>query len=192
MSEENVEIVRGVRYRVSLPSEAAARRRTSDERLFVRFPTLYRFLAARWMRLPPQSRLRRAWMKRVAGRGLAAANRRDFAVLLLAMDPAVEYHPAGDALPPGMKAIYHGHDEYEMVWRQLLDAFDDFHGEPVEVFDLGRMLLAVIEYTGHGSGSGVPVSVPLCQLFKLRQGLVIWQKDFSDRADALEAAGLSE
>jgi ketosteroid isomerase-like protein len=144
------------------------------------------------MRLPPQSRLRRAWLKRLAVRGLAAANRRDFAVLLLAMDPTVEYHPAGDALPPGMKAIYHGHDEYEMVWRQLLDAFEDFHGEPVEVFDLGHMLLAVVEYKGHGSGSGVPVSVPLCQLFKLRRGLVIWQRDFADRGEALEAAGLSE
>jgi ketosteroid isomerase-like protein len=144
------------------------------------------------MRLPPRSRLRRAWLKRLAGRGLAAANRRDFAVMLIAMDPAVEYRPEVDALPPGMKVINHGHDEYEMAWRQLLDAFEDWHGEPVEVFDLGHMLLAVIEYKGHGSGSGVPVSLPLCQLFKLRRGLVIWQKDFSDRAEALEAAGLSE
>ena len=38
MSQENVEIVRGARYRVSLPPERAAARRTPDERLFVRFP----------------------------------------------------------------------------------------------------------------------------------------------------------
>ena len=123
---------------------------------------------------------------------MAAANRRDFAVLLLAMDPAVEYHPADDQRPPGMDRISHGHDEYEMVWRQMMEAFDDFSGEPIELFDLGDTLLSVVEYKGHGSGSGVPVNIPLWQLFKVRRGLVVWQKDFSNRAEALEAAGLSE
>jgi hypothetical protein len=93
MSQENVESARGVRYRVALPSQAAASRRSLDEHLFVRFPGLYRLLAAGWMRLPPRSRLRRALLKRLAGRAWAAANRRDFDVRLLAMDPAVEYHP---------------------------------------------------------------------------------------------------
>ena len=73
-----------------------------------------------------------------------------------------------------------------------MDAFEDFHGEPAEVFDLGDTLLSVVRYEGHGSGSGVPVTIPLFQVFKLRQGLVVWQKDFSDREEALEAAGLSE
>jgi ketosteroid isomerase-like protein len=192
MSQGNVNSARGVRYRVALPSEAAASRRTPDEHLFVRYPAVYRLLAALWMRLPPRSRLRRGWLKRLAGRALAAANRRDFAVLFFGMDPAVEFHPAGDQLPPGMEPVSRGHDEYEMVWRQMMDAFDDFRGEPVEIVDLGDKLLAVVEYKGHGSGSGVPVSIPLFQLFKLRRGLVIWQKDFSDRAEALEAAGLRE
>ena len=192
MSQENVRVARGVRYRVALPSEAAASRRTPDEHLFVRYPAIYRLLAARWMQLPPRSRVRRAWLRRFAGRALAAANRRDFAVLLLGIDRAVEYQPAGDQRPPGMEPVSHGHDEYEKVWRQLMDAFEDFRGEPVEIFDLGDTLLSVVQYEGHGSGSGVPVTVPLCQLLKLRRGLVIWQKDFSDRAEALEAAGLRE
>jgi hypothetical protein len=34
MSQENVEVVRGVRYRVSIPSARSAERRTLDERLF--------------------------------------------------------------------------------------------------------------------------------------------------------------
>ena len=45
MSQENVENVRGVRYRVSLPSEGASQRRSLDDRLFVRFPALFRLLA---------------------------------------------------------------------------------------------------------------------------------------------------
>jgi hypothetical protein len=192
MSQENVEIVRGVRYRVTLPSEEAASRRTPDEHLFVRYPAVYRLLAARWMRLPPQSRFRRALLRRLAVRAMAAANRRDFAVLLLGIDPAVEYHPADDQRPPGMEPVSHGHHEYEMVWRQMMDAFEDFHGELAEVFDFGDTLLSAVEYKGHGSGSGVPVNIPLFQLYKLRHGLVIWQQDFSDRVEALAAAGLRE
>jgi ketosteroid isomerase-like protein len=123
---------------------------------------------------------------------LAAVNRRDFDVFFLAFDPEIEYHPAGDQLPPGMDAVRHGHSGYQEVWRQMIHAFEDFHAEPEEVLDLGDQLLGTTQYRGHGTGSGVPVNIPTFQLFRLRRGLIVWQKDFSDRADALEAAGLSE
>ena len=190
MSQENV--VRGVRYPISLPSERASQRRSLDERLFVRLPALYRLLVSAWTRLPPRSRLRRLMLARLAGRGLAAVNRRDFKVLFLAFDPEIEYFPAGDQLPPGMDAATHGHDGYEKVWRQMIDSFEDFRAEPQELFDLGDTFLGTVRYTGHGSGSGVPVDVPLFQLMRLRRGLIYWQKDFSDRSEALEAAGLEE
>jgi hypothetical protein len=192
MSEENGTVVRGVRYRVSLPAARASQRRTLDERLFVRFPALYRLLADRLMRLRAQSRLRRMGLARFWGRALAAANRRDFDVLLLGIDPAIEYRPADDQRPPGMDAVFHGRAGYQEVWQQMMDAFEDFHGEPDELLDLGDTLLATTLYTGHGTGSGVPVNVPLFQVLKLRRGLVVWQQDFSDRSDALEAAGLRE
>jgi hypothetical protein len=190
MSQENV--VRGVRYPISLPSERAAQRRTLDERLFVRFPVLYRLLADAWMRLPPRSRVRRMMLARFVGRGLAAVNRRDFDVLFLGIDPGIEYRPAGDQRPPGMDAVRHGHDGYQEVWRQMIDAFEDFHAEPEELLDLGDLLLATIQYRGHGTGSGVPVNIPTFQLFRLRRGLVVWQHDFSDRSEALEAAARGE
>jgi ketosteroid isomerase-like protein len=192
MSQENVEVVRGVRYPLSLPRAGAAQRRTLDERLFVRFPALARLLADAWMRLPLRSRLRRLVLIRLAGRAFAAANRRDFDVQLLGIDPAIEYHPAGDQLPPGMDAVVYGHDGYKRVWAEMIDAFEDFHAEPEEIFDLGDMLLATTRYGGHGSGSGVPIKLPLVQLLRLRRGLVVWQQDFSDRSEALEAAGLWE
>jgi hypothetical protein len=60
-----------------------------DERLFVRFPALYRLLASRLFRLPAQSRLRRLMLARIAARAGAAVNRRDFEVLFLALDPEI-------------------------------------------------------------------------------------------------------
>ena len=124
--------------------------------------------------------------------GLAAANRRDFDVLLLGIDPTIEYRPADEARPPGMDAVFHGHAGYQEVWQQMMDAFDDFHAEPVDIIDLGDTLILAIQYAGHGTGSGVPVKVPLFQVFRVRLGLAVWQQDFSDRSEALEAAGLSE
>jgi ketosteroid isomerase-like protein len=191
-SDENAQVLRGVRYRISLPSERVSRRRTLDERLFLRLPVLYRLIADRLMRLPPGSRLRRLILTRYVRRGLAAVNRRDFDVLFLALDPAIEYQPAADQRPPGMDAVRHGHDGYEEVWRQMIDSFEDFHAEPEEVLDLGDQLLATIQYRGHGTGSGVPVNIPTFQLFRLRRGLVVWQKDFSDRSEALEEAAQRE
>jgi ketosteroid isomerase-like protein len=192
MSQENVELVRGVRTKLPPLSEKVRQGRTLDERFFVRFPAAYRLVADRWARLPLRSRLRRLVLARLAGRTLAAVNRRDFDVLFLAIDPGIEYRPAADVRPPGMDAVRHGHDGYREVWRQMIDSFEDFHAEPEELLDLGDQLLATIQYRGHGTGSGVPVNIPTFQLFRLRRGLVIWQQDFSDRSEALEAAGLKE
>ena len=74
----------------------------------------------------------------------------------------------------------------------MLDAFDDLRLEPEEVLDLGDRILATVHLRGHGSGSGVPVGLQLFSLYKLRRGLVVWQQDFGDRSEALEAAGLRE
>jgi hypothetical protein len=190
MSQGN--IVRGVRYPIALPGERASRRRSLDERLFVLVPTLYRLIAYGVTRLPPGSRLRRLMFVRLGKRAAAAVNRRDFTVLFLAFDPSIEYHPAGDQLPPGMDPLSHGCAAYEKVWRQMIDSFEDFHAEPVEVLDFGDQTLATTDYKGHGSGSGVPVTIPLFQLFKLQGGQIVWQKDFSDRSEALEAVAQSE
>lgn len=189
MSQENV---RAVRFSVSLPPGETARRRTFDERLFIRVPVLYHLIAAAIARLSTRSRLRRLIISHNFRRACAAVNRRDFEVLFLALDPGIEYFPAGDVLPPGMDSISHGHDGYEGVWRQLIDSFEDFRVEPQEVVDMGETLIACNRYVGHGSGSGVPIEIPLFQLIKLRNGLAFWQKDFSDRDEALEAAGLTE
>ena len=94
MSQENV--VRGVRYPISLPSERAGQRRSLDERMFLRFPTLYRLFTDRLLRLPLRSRLRRLMLTRYVGRAYAARNRRDFEVMLLGLDPGIEYHPRND------------------------------------------------------------------------------------------------
>jgi ketosteroid isomerase-like protein len=190
MSQESV--VRGVRYSISLPGEKARQRRSLDERLFVRFPVLFRRFGDIWMRLPPRSRLRRLLLTRLLQRGCASGNRRDFEVMCAGLDPDIEYRAPREGLPPDLDAVMHGHDGYLQVWRYWLDAFEDIRFEPEEVLDLGDRILVTSHLRGRGSGSGVDVSRQVFQVIEFRRGLAVRQEDFQDREKALEAAAQRE
>jgi hypothetical protein len=73
------------------------RSRNLEERVWVRFPSLYRRLAALAFRLlSPRSRLRRAALRRVLLSGWASFDRRDFELNLLFFTPDAEFDfPSG-------------------------------------------------------------------------------------------------
>lgn len=192
MSQEHVEIVHGARLVLPRLGERASRRRTLDQRLLVRFPALYRPFANALMRLPQRSRLRQLMLARSVGLAYAAANRRDFDLVLVGWDPGSEYHPSRDLMPPDLETVFYGRDGYLKLWRYWLDAFEDIRWDPEEILDFGDRFLVTAQQRGHGSGSGVAVSEPVFQLFTLRRGLVVRQEDFLDRAKAVEAAGQRE
>jgi ketosteroid isomerase-like protein len=183
--------VRGIRIAPHRLSESAGRRRTLDERLRVRLPALFHRFGARVFRLPPRSGIRRWALARLVPRIYAAANRRDFELILTFNDPALyEYRPSVDLLPPDMERAFYGHAGYRRFWRLWLDAFEDIRWDPEEILDFGDKALVTTRQSGHGSGSGVAVSEPVFQLFTFKRGLVISQEDFLDRSQALEAARL--
>ena len=192
MPHEDAPIVRGVRTTLRPLSGRPDQRRALEEHLFLRFPTLSRALGDAFMRLPPRSRLRRLVLTRRIRQAYAAQGRRDFDAVLAGWDPACEYRPSRDLLPPDLETVFHGHDGMLELWRYWRDAFQDIRWDPEEVIDFGEKFLVTAQQSGHGSGSGVAVSEPVFQLFTLRRGLVVRQEDFRERSDALEAAGLSE
>lgn len=192
MPQENREIARGNRVALAAPTERTSQRRSLDQRLFVRLPALYRLFADAFMRLPRRSRLRRLMLPRIVGRAYSAANRRDFASVLVGWGLGSEYRPSDDLMPPDVETGFHGHDGYLQLWRYWLDAFEDIRWDPEEIVDLGHQLLVTTQQSGRGSGSGVSVSERVFQLFTFRRGLVVRQEDFVDRAKALEAADLRE
>jgi ketosteroid isomerase-like protein len=193
MSDERRQTIRGVAIAPRPVGERTGQRRTLDERLRVRFPGLFHRLGAITLRLPPRSRIRQALMARLIARAYAAANRRDFELVLTFNDPgAYEYRPSADLLPPDMAAAYHGHAGYREFWRYWLEAFEDIRWDPEQILDFGSSALVTTRQSGHGSGSGVAVSEPVFQLFTFRRGLVVRQEDFLDRSQALAAAGRRE
>ena len=192
MSQENVE------HGVRIPTtglNTTRKRRTLDERVFVRFPTLYRGFAALWSRLPLRSRLRRLILLRITSQATSAGNRRDFDVLLTGFDPQIDFRVVGGSwgmVAPDVIGHHHGHAGYREVWGQVLESFEDWTLEPEELIDLGHHLISVTRMSGHGAGSGAPVSQRVFQVYTFRRGLVVKQEDFGDRGEALEAAGLRE
>jgi ketosteroid isomerase-like protein len=189
MAGERRKTIRGVAVAPRPVDERAGRRRTIEERLRVRFPSLFRRLGAIVLGLSPRARIRQALVARLMARAYAAANRRDFELVLTFNDPdAYEYRPSADLLPPDMATAYHGHAGYREFWRYWLEAFDDIRWDPEEILDFGSRALVTARQSGHGSGSGVAVSEPVFQLFTFRRGLVVRQEDFLDRSQALAAA----
>ena len=65
--------------------------------------------------------------------------------------------------------------------------------EPERFFDVDEeRVLVFVRVTATGGGSGVPVEIDGAHEFTIREGLLVRVKVYGDRADALEAAGLSE
>jgi ketosteroid isomerase-like protein len=193
MAQEDVGIVGGVRTPVAVRSET--RRRSLDERLLARFPAVARGLSSLWSRLAPRSRLRRAILSRIMRQGCEAANRRDFDLLFLLLDPEIEFRfgegsALGGMAPPDMVGVHRGHAEYLRLWEMMIEVIEDIALIQEEVIDFGDRLLASGRFTGHGSHSGLAFDRPVFQVFTLRHGLVIRQQDFADRAKALDAVGL--
>jgi ketosteroid isomerase-like protein len=64
--------------------------------------------------------------------------------------------------------------------------------EPEEVIDAGDSVFVGLRQWGRGKGSGVPVEYRFFGVWTFRDGKVIRYKGFNERAEALEAVGLSE
>jgi ketosteroid isomerase-like protein len=76
--------------------------------------------------------------------------------------------------------------------RRWLDTWDEHRLDLEEVIEGGDSVVAAIHITARGKASGVEVDVRFYAQFKVQDDKVIYIYDHEDRADALEAVGLSE
>lgn len=51
-------------------------------------------------------------------------------------------------------------------------------------------MIALIRFKGHSKASGIEVAGGVFEVFRFREGKIQRIEDFTDRAEALEAAGL--
>jgi ketosteroid isomerase-like protein len=100
-----------------------------------------------------------------------AWERGDMEALFRLYDPDIEWdqtrHLAG-----GPSGVFGGHEGVRRFFREWLSSFDIIQG-------------------GRGKGSGIAVEMPpYSQLYRLRHGRAVRVEVYSDRDEALKAAGL--
>ena len=125
-----------------------------------------------------------------AQKALDAFNRRDKAAWLVLNDPEVEVVPPRDW--PESDPI-RGREAVWDVYVENIEAFREGALEHVELIDAGNdRVVADMRREVRGKASGASVAWRYWQVVTFRNGKVLRIEWFSERAEALEAVGLSE
>jgi ketosteroid isomerase-like protein len=92
----------------------------------------------------------------------------------------------------GDLGVYHGHDGLRRLFADLHEAWGRIDYDYEELLDAGEQVISVVARHAWGRASGVEIERPFALLWTLRDGKVVRVVWFLSRAEALEAAGLSE
>ena len=87
---------------------------------------------------------------------------------------------------------YSGHDGLMRFVAELAEDFEEVRFEIEETRDAGEQVVGIGRFRARGRASGVDIDVPLGVFTRMRRGKIVYTRLFSEPAEALEAAGLSE
>jgi ketosteroid isomerase-like protein len=118
----------------------------------------------------------------------ATFNRHDWAAFVALVDDDVEV----ESRLAAMEGTYHGHAGLRRWWEAILGAMPDYTVEIEELRDLGDVTFAQSRGLGHGVASATPVIDPFWHVVRWKNGKIVWWRNCSTEAEALEAVGLSE
>jgi SnoaL-like domain len=89
---------------------------------------------------------------------------------------------------PRQGSYYRGHAGIRRWWGELLDVFQDFAIEIVDVRVLGDTSLAVLRFLGHGADNESPFDETVWHVWN-RGGKSVWWRGYDTEDEALEAVG---
>ena len=87
---------------------------------------------------------------------------------------------------------YEGVDGARTFLSEWTDAWEDWELELEALYDAGDRVVALVHQHGRSKGAGMPVEMSFAQVWTLHDGKQARMEMYSDRDEALEAAGLSE
>ena len=114
----------------------------------------------------------------------------DMEEMLSYVDPEGELHSAIIGGAEGK--VFRGHDGFRRWYAESMESFEELRTELTEYRDLGDRIVAFGHIHARGRGSGLEVDSPTGWLFTVQRGKVVKAEGFLNRAEVLEAAGLSE
>jgi ketosteroid isomerase-like protein len=115
-------------------------------------------------------------------------NLEDLQGFLGIMDSAVQFEPQQAALEGG----YVGHEGVIQWLADLAEHYAGGHMDLPDIRDLEDRVLALGTLRVAGRGSGIEAEVPMAVVASFRNGLITQFRDYGDKDQALEAAGLTE
>jgi ketosteroid isomerase-like protein len=121
---------------------------------------------------------------------LDAFNRGDLDWVARFHDPEIEWTTSSE--DPDA-TTHRGRAAVRRYFEQWMESFAELHADLDECVEVsGGCVLATYHFHGRGSASGVDMDWRLSIVYRYREGSVVRAEEYFDRADALEAVGLSE
>ena len=122
-------------------------------------------------------------------RAFEAWNRQDPEAVRESFSPDLEIDASDRVLNPD---VYQGVEGFMRMRREIGQVWDEFRVEVEDLFEAGEDVVVFARALGRGRASGVEVDFRSAWLMTLLDGRVTRARLYRDRAQALEAAGLSE
>ncbi len=117
--------------------------------------------------------------------GFAAHNRGDIDSLVEIYDPEAVFETL-------LLGTHHGKEAIRSLYEENQTNQSGYTVDPVEMIDAGDKVITVVQVGGAGPVSGIALDDQIAFIHTFKNGLVVREQTFSNRDDALEAAGLRE
>jgi ketosteroid isomerase-like protein len=101
----------------------------------------------------------------IVRRALEALNAGDIESVVALCDPDFRLDMSDRVLNP---SVYEGHDGIRAFYAEVLDIWESFTWEPVELHEVDDQVVAVLNSTGKGRGSGLELD---------RRSAMLWRVD---------------
>ena len=105
-------------------------------------------------------------------------------------DARIDWRAAEGALDDA--GPIHGVDAMRAYVQDWLDDFDVLRVEAEELIDAGEQVVAVQRISGRAKASGIETEIRYAVVYTIRHGKIVRGREYWERAQALEAVGLSE
>ena len=105
------------------------------------------------------------------------------------LDPEIEWNTTGIFVEPD---TYLGHEGVVRYLGDVATEFEDVHAEPEQLIDAGDRVVVPVRISGRGRQSGATVDLGLTMVILLRDGVIVHIRNYPEKDETLEAAGLRE
>lgn len=89
-------------------------------------------------------------------------------------------------------SVYRGHDGFRIAVDRFYEVWAELSISAEQVIDVGNKVVVAHRWRGRGKEGGTPIDTVDWNVLTIESGLITRRQAFSERADALEAAGLRE